>query len=178
MRNFRSGTCDLSCALNGIIQPACCRNTHGRTVTVAAVGLRIFCMNPVDKSSAVACIRITLTPFLHRADAFLADGLSVGVTARFHQRFHNRNRHYGIIRKMTAPRIKSVHEQRKILRPAGCIKFKYAANNISNNCSVHFFILLFSAVSGTWWSQTPFLFFLQFDYITDNKKGRLPRGDL
>ena len=142
VRDFGCPPCNFPCALHGIVEPSCCRDSHAGTVTVASVWLWIVCKDPMTEPSAVTCVRISLAPFLHGLDELSLNGLLICIQSRIHKRFCYSYGHYRIIGKLTLRR-----EELKIPALVTSVKFKSASYNVTEYCTVHKLFLLIRFVA-------------------------------
>ena len=75
--DFGSGPGHLQGALQAVIQPADCRDSHGRAVAPATVWPGIFLRQPIAEPSTIAGIWILLAPLLHGVDHCAAYGIQI-----------------------------------------------------------------------------------------------------
>ena len=99
MRHLCRQLCHAASLFQGVKQPACRRNTHGRAVAKAPIRLRVLFTQPVIKHTAVSGVGIPLAPLLHRCHQCGFD-LIIALAERIHECLRYCDGHNGIIRKL------------------------------------------------------------------------------
>ena len=132
MRHFRGPPCHLPGSLQTVIQPSRRGDTHRRAISIAAIGLCSVREEPGIEHPAITRIGSPASPFLHQADQLSLHFVLDRIRSHIHEGFRYRDRHDRIVRVLTL-----LCEKLKLLRLPSTIKFKSAANDISQNSSVH-----------------------------------------
>ena len=133
---FGRQTGDSPGLTEGLIQPACGRYPHGRSVSIAAIGLWILCPEPAGKPAAVTRVGILPAPFPHRIHQGLSESVIAGPVI-IQQCFSHCDRHDGIVSELTV-----IREHRKVFRFLAPVELIGGSDHISKNRSVHFSFLL------------------------------------
>ena len=135
---FRMVMCDLCCPasdlsgfLHSVVIPADRGYSHGGAVSIASVRFCVIPEDPTDEPSAVSGIGVASAPLLHGLDECLLKCLLILMSC-LKESFCDRAGHDSVIRELV-----SSCKEFEFLALGASVKFKLAADDISDNCSKH-----------------------------------------